>query len=191
MEVYSRQKRIRGGDGNLQIFVKLWKCKSCWAADEQLILLVLLNFSCIFRYLRIKWTKSALKINYEGGPTHNLVQILLGDRDRENFSEMEIYRVVSRIYSSGKKYRDYFSTWPTPLKSDLYPDHGKEGHGKFTRLTWWENTGAVLVLLAGLFLDNCELTDQNIVTWSMNQTYVRIRKTTELLSICGTNDTYC
>ena len=36
-----------------------------------------------------------------GGPTHNLVQILLGDRDRENFNEMEIYRDLSRIYSSG------------------------------------------------------------------------------------------
>ena len=49
---------------------------------------------------RIKWTKSAIKINYEGGPTLHLVQILLEDRDRENFSEMEIYRVLSRIYSS-------------------------------------------------------------------------------------------
>ena len=90
MEVYSRQKRIRGGDGNLQIFVKLWKYKSCWAAIEQLILQVSLNFSYIFRYLSLKWTKSAIKINYEGGPTLNLVQIPLEDRDRENFSEMEI-----------------------------------------------------------------------------------------------------
>ena len=49
----------------------------------------------------IKWTKSALKINYEGGPTHKLAQTLLGDHDLENFSEMEIYRVLSRIYSSG------------------------------------------------------------------------------------------
>ena len=84
----------------MEIYRFLSNYGSVRAADEQLILLVLLIFSCIFRYLRIKWTKSALKINYEGGPTHNLVQILLGDRDRENFSEMEIYRVVSRIYSS-------------------------------------------------------------------------------------------
>ena len=27
---------------------------------------------------------------------------MLEDRDRENFSEMEIYRVLSRIYSSDK-----------------------------------------------------------------------------------------
>ena len=79
-----------GGDGNLQIFVKLWKYNSCWAAVEQLILQVSLNFPYIFRYLSLKWTKSAIKINYEGGPTLNLVQIMLEDRDRENFSEMEI-----------------------------------------------------------------------------------------------------
>ena len=36
------------------------------------------------------WNKSAIKINYEGGPTLNLVQIPLEDHDRENFSEMEI-----------------------------------------------------------------------------------------------------
>ena len=31
-----------------------------------------------------------MKINYEGGPTLNLGQILLEDRDYENFGEMEI-----------------------------------------------------------------------------------------------------
>ena len=31
-----------------------------------------------------------MKINYEGDPTHNLVQIPLEDCDRENFSEIEI-----------------------------------------------------------------------------------------------------
>ena len=41
------------------------------------------------------------KINYEGGATHNLFQILLGVSDRENLREIEIYRVSSRINSSG------------------------------------------------------------------------------------------
>ena len=31
-----------------------------------------------------------MKINHEGGPTLNLGQILLQDRDYENFGEMEI-----------------------------------------------------------------------------------------------------
>ena len=31
-----------------------------------------------------------MKINYEGGPTLNLVQILLEDRNHENFIQMEI-----------------------------------------------------------------------------------------------------
>ena len=74
----------------LEIFVKLWKYNSCWAAVEQLILQVSPNFPYIFRYFSLKWTKSAIKINYVGGPTLKLVQIMLEDRDRENFSEMEI-----------------------------------------------------------------------------------------------------
>ena len=43
-------------------------------------------------------------------------------------------------------------------------ENGKQQLTKIMRLTRGENTGAVLVLLTGLFLENCELTDQIIVS---------------------------
>ena len=54
----------------------------------------------IFRYQRIKLTKFVIKINYEGGPTHNLDRIPLEGCDLENFGEMEIYQTLSKIYSN-------------------------------------------------------------------------------------------
>ena len=47
-------------------------------------------FFLYFQIFEIKLDKICSKINLRGGPTLNLVQILLEDRDREYFSEKEI-----------------------------------------------------------------------------------------------------
>ena len=47
-------------------------------------LLVLRTFSFIFRYQRIKWAKSAIKIYYEGGPIKNWVKYGLEVQEHES-----------------------------------------------------------------------------------------------------------
>ena len=51
----------------LEIFVKLWKYNSCWAAVEQLILLVLLTFFLYFQIFGNKVDQICNKNQLWGG----------------------------------------------------------------------------------------------------------------------------